>query len=91
MYVYICICMIQIYGSNVTHIKKNVNSDMFEIFGAKVLESVGKAKFGMRRYGDPTVPVNVPWIHWGTGHWPRRAMVRWLNDLSIVLDNRIER
>ena len=28
---------------------------------AEVLESVGKAKFGMRRYGDPSVPVNVPW------------------------------
>ena len=25
----------------------------------QVLESVGKAKFGMRRYGDPSVPVNV--------------------------------
>lgn len=26
-----------------------------------VLESVGKARFGMRRYGDPSVPVNVLW------------------------------
>lgn len=25
----------------------------------KVLESVGKAKFGMRRYGDLSAPMNV--------------------------------
>lgn len=30
----------------------------------QVLESVGKAKFGMRRYGDPNVPVNVSGRFW---------------------------
>ena len=39
---------------------------VIDIVFAKVLESVGKAKFGMRRYGDPSVPVNVPWIDHGT-------------------------
>ena len=32
---------------------------LFEL--SEVLESVGKAKFGMRRYGDLSAPMNV-WV-----------------------------
>eukprot|EP00434_Breviolum_minutum_P007671 symbB.v1.2.006764.t1/scaffold369.1/size218568/2 len=43
--------------------KQNAKMSYVEFVSSRfsVLESVGKAKFGMRRYGDPSVPVNVLW------------------------------
>lgn len=43
--------------------KQNAKMSHVEFVSSRfsVLESVGKARFGMRRYGDPSVPVNVLW------------------------------